>query len=322
MTQTLQADGATRLGPSKARRRNAKPPRARTGVNARSNKMAYLMLAPVVILLTIFVVWPLIYATYLSFYNWSFYTPPEPVGWRNYINVLGDDAFIESVGRGLLFAVMVVPIQLVIAFLFASLVKTVSGKVASLLKVSIYIPTIVSGVIASIIFVLIYNYQGGILNAFVGLFGVEKQAWLGNVATALPALAVPAIWLGLGIASLIMLAGMVDIPPTYYEAADLDGANWFQKTFFVTIPLMKNIFLFLLVTGFTAAIQQFELPLVMTNGGPLERTLLPNLYIFNHFRNDTYVGYSIAAAILLGIVLGTISAVIFKVLNSEKAVDG
>lgn len=322
MTQTLSEPVPAATGGAPVRRRRAKPPRARTGVNARSTKMAYLMLAPIVILLTIFVVWPVIYAVYLSFYNWSFYTDPIPVGWRNYVNVLGDDTFIESVGRGLLFAIMVVPAQLVIGFLFASLVKSVSGKIATVLKVSIYIPTIISGVIASIIFVLIYNYQGGILNWFVGLFGVEKQAWLGNVATALPALAVPAIWLGLGIGTLIMLAGMVDIPETYYEAADLDGANWFQKTFFITIPLLKNIFLYLLIAGFTAAVQQFELPLVMTQGGPLERTLLPNLYIFNHFRDDVYVGYSIAAAILLMIVLGSISAAIFRILNSEKAVDG
>lgn len=322
MTQTVQAPPGAATVPPRVRRGRVKQPRARTGVNARSNVMAYAMLAPIVLLLTIFVVWPVIYAIYLSFYNWSFYTPPIPVGWRNYVNVLGDRTFIQSVGRGLLFAVIVVPVQLIIGFLFASLVKSVSGKLATVLKVSIYIPTIISGVIASIVFVLIYNYQGGILNAFVGLFGIEKQAWLGNAETALGALTVPAIWLGLGIGTLIMLAGMVDIPPSYYEAADLDGATWFQKTFYITIPLMRNIFLYLLIAGFTAAVQQFELPLVMTDGGPLERTLLPNLYIFQHFRNDTYVGYSIAAAILLMIVLGSISAGIFRVLNSEKAVDG
>lgn len=320
---TGDAVGAGRPG-SRGRRgtRSRRPERARTGVNARSTKMAYLMLAPVVILLSIFVVWPVIYAVYLSFYNWSFYVPPEWVGWRNYRNVLADDTFLASVGRGLLFAATVVPVQLIIGFLFASLVKTVGKRFATLLKVSIYIPTIISGVIASIVFVIIYNYEGGVLNWFVGLFGIEKQAWLGNIATALPALTVPAIWLGLGIGSLIMLAGMLDIPDSYYEAADLDGANWFQKTFYLTIPLMKNIFLYLLIAGFTAAVQQFELPLVMTNGGPLERTLLPNLYIFNHFRDDIYVGYSISAAILLLIVLGSISAAIFRVLNSEKAVDG
>ncbi|WP_156250298.1 carbohydrate ABC transporter permease [Pseudactinotalea terrae] len=322
MTQTVQAPPGAATVPPRVRRGRVKQPRVRTGVNARSNVMAYAMLAPIVLLLTIFVVWPVIYAIYLSFYNWSFYTPPIPVGWRNYVNVLGDRTFIQSVGRGLLFAVIVVPVQLIIGFLFASLVKSVSGKLATVLKVSIYIPTIISGVIASIVFVLIYNYQGGILNAFVGLFGIEKQAWLGNAETALGALTVPAIWLGLGIGTLIMLAGMVDIPPSYYEAADLDGATWFQKTFYITIPLMRNIFLYLLIAGFTAAVQQFELPLVMTDGGPLERTLLPNLYIFQHFRNDTYVGYSIAAAILLMIVLGSISAGIFRVLNSEKAVDG
>jgi multiple sugar transport system permease protein len=320
----VAAGGAVGAGSPGTRRRGradrARP--ARTGVNARATKMAYLMLAPVVILLTIFVVWPVVYAIYLSFYNWSFYVPPEWVGWRNYRNVLADSSFLQSVGRGLLFAAIVVPTQLVIGFSFASLVKSIGKRFATLLKVSIYIPTIISGVIASIVFVIIYNYEGGVLNALVGVVGVEKQAWLGNVATALPALTVPAIWLGVGIGSLIMLAGLLDIPPSYYEAADLDGANWFQKTFYVTIPLMKNIFLFLLIAGFTAAVQQFELPLVMTNGGPLERTLLPNLYIFNHFRDDIYIGFSISAAILLLVVLGSISAAIFKVLNSEKAVDG
>jgi ABC-type sugar transport system permease subunit len=84
---------------------------------------------------------------------------------------------------------------------------------------------------------------------------------------------------------------------------------------------MKNVLLYLLITGFVAAIQQYELPLVMTNGGPLDSTTLPNLFIFNHFRGDAYVGYSIAAALLLFAVLGAVSALIFRVLNSEKLVD-
>ena len=84
---------------------------------------------------------------------------------------------------------------------------------------------------------------------------------------------------------------------------------------------MKNIILYLLITGFVGAIQQYELPLVMTNGGPLDATTLPNLFIFNHFRGDNYVGYSIAAALMLFVVLGSISALIFRILNSEKLVD-
>jgi ABC-type sugar transport system permease subunit len=288
----------------------------------KDNATAYVMLAPVVILLGIFVIWPLLYSVFVSFYDWSFYEESTFVGLHNFRVVLGDPQFRQSVLRGLKFALMVVPSIMIIAFLFASLVKGMGRRVSTLLKVSIYIPTVISGVIASLIFVLIYQYSGGIANWFIGFLGIEPQAWIGDVKLSLPSIAVPAIWLGLGLTSLITLAGLLDIPESYYEAARLEGANWFQQTFYITLPLMKNIFLYLLITGFVSAVQQYELPLIMTNGGPLDSTLLPNLYIFNHFRYDIYVGYSIAAALLLFVVLGSISAGIFKTLQSDKAVDG
>ncbi|GEK85722.1 carbohydrate ABC transporter permease [Microbacterium aerolatum] len=287
----------------------------------RDDKIAYWFLLPVVGLLGIFVIWPAIYAGYLSFQNWSFYKDPEFVGWKNFTDVMSDPLFWAAVGRGFVFVAMTVPPMLVLAFLFASLVVSVGRKFASVLKVSIYIPTIISAVITSIIFVLIYDYSGGLLNWFLGFLGVDPIAWIGDPAWALLAIAVPAIWLGMGLTSLIMVAAMVDIPQEFYEAAAMEGANWWQKTAFITLPQMKNILLYLLITGFVAAIQQFELPLVMTNGGPLDSTMLPNLFIFNHFRNDINVGYSIAAALLMFVVLGTVSAVVFKFVNSERLVD-
>ncbi|MFT3887559.1 MAG: sugar ABC transporter permease [Arachnia sp.] len=216
---------------------------------------------------------------------------------------------------------MTVPIMLVLAFAFSSLVVSVARRFASWLKVSIYVPTIISTVITSIVFVLIYDYSGGLLNWALSYLGVDPIAWIGDPAWSLIAIAVPAIWLGLGLTSLIMVAAMVDIPTEFYEAASMEGAGWWAKTIYITIPQMKNVLLYLLITGFVAAIQQFELPLIMTNGGPLDSTTLPNLFIFNHFRNDINVGYSIAAALLLFVVLGTVSALVFKVLNSEKLVD-
>lgn len=287
----------------------------------RDDKIAYWFLVPVVGLLGIFVIWPAIYAAYLSFQNWSFYKDPEFVGWKNFTDVMSDPLFWASVGRGFVFVAMTVPPMLILAFFFASLVVSVGRKFASVLKVSIYIPTIISAVITSIIFVLIYDYSGGLLNWFLGLLGVDPIAWIGDPAWALLAIAVPAIWLGMGLTSLIMVAAMVDIPAEFYEAAAMEGANWWQKTAFITLPQMKNILLYLLITGFVAAIQQFELPLVMTNGGPLDSTMLPNLFIFNHFRNDINVGYSIAAALLMFVVLGTVSAVVFRFVNSERLVD-
>ncbi|WZO38354.1 sugar ABC transporter permease [Microbacterium sp. LWO14-1.2] len=287
----------------------------------RDTKVAYLFLLPVVGLLGIFVIWPAIYAGFLSFQNWSFYKDPEFVGFRNFTAVLSDPLFWASVGRGFAFVAMTVPPMLVLAFFFASLVVSVSRRFAGILKVSIYIPTIISSVITSIIFVLMYDYSGGLLNWFLGIFGVDPIAWIGDPAWALLAIAIPAIWLGMGLTSLIMVAAMVDIPTEFYEAAAMEGANWWQKTAFITLPQMKNIILYLLITGFVAAIQQFELPLVMTGGGPLDSTTLPNLFIFNHFRNDINVGYSIAAALVMFVVLGTVSAIVFKFVNSERLVD-
>ncbi|MCC2594290.1 sugar ABC transporter permease [Tessaracoccus sp. OS52] len=288
----------------------------------RDTPLAFLMLAPVTIMLGIFVIWPTAQAVVLSFQDWSFYKPAEFVGWRNFTNVLRDPLFFAAIRRGFIFVLMTVPIMLVLAFLFASLVVSVGRKFATVLKVSVYIPTIISGVITSIVFTLIYDYSGGLLNHLLAnWFDVAPIAWLGDPAWALLAIAIPSIWLGMGLTSLIMVAAMVDIPGEFYEAASMEGANWWQKTLYITIPQMKNVILYLLITGFVASIQQFELPLVMTGGGPLDSTTLPNLFIFNHFRNDIAVGYSIAAALLLFVVLGTVSALIFKVLNSEKLVD-
>jgi len=288
----------------------------------KDNRTAFLMLAPALILLTTFVLVPLVYAWFVSFQRWSFYEPSVFVGLRNFRMVLADPTFRESIVRGLTFSAICVPVILVIAFCFATLVKTMGARMATVLKVSIYIPTVISGVIASIIFVLVYEYRQGLANYLLSFLGVADVPWLGSARTALYALTLPQIWLALGLASLIMLAGLLDIPESYYESAELEGANWFQRTVYITIPLLKNIILYLLVTTFVATIQQYELPLVMTDGGPTQSTLLPNLLIFQRFTSDLYPGYSIAAALLLFLVLGGLSAVIFRLINSEKAVDG
>ncbi|MCL6444546.1 MAG: sugar ABC transporter permease [Alicyclobacillus sp.] len=282
---------------------------------------AYLMLIPIVGLLLVFVIIPFINALRISFYNWSFYKPATFIGLGNYIQVLNDPEFLHSVLVGVEYTFCVIPVQLVLAFLIANVIKGMRKRPAGFVKTSIYIPTVISGVIASVIFNFIFNYEGGLANYILTLFGMQPQAWLADRRTALLSISVPGVWLGLGFSTLIMLAGMLDIPVVYYEAAELDGAGRFQKMIYVTIPLLKNILLYLLITGFAGAMQEMQLPLLMTAGGPLDATTTPNLYIYNHFENDVYVGPTIAAALLLFAVLGTISALIFRVLQSEKAVD-
>lgn len=308
------------LPATKGRPRRAK---VRTPKHLRSNLVGYLMIAPMVVLLGIFVFWPLIYAFYLSTFQISFYKGARFVGLKFYRFVLSDPDFWNAIVVGLKFSLMVVPTSMIIALFLASFIKSLSKRASALMKTTIYVPAVVSSVVASVVFVFIYQDQG-FANWFIGLFGASPLAWLNDPGIVLPAIAAPAIWLGFGVSTLVLVAALLDIPDSYYESACLDGANFFHKLWYITIPMLKNILLFLLVTGFTLAIQEYQLPLIMTNGGPVNASTTPNLYIFNNFRDGTpfSTSYSLTAALMLFIVLGAISVLIFRLVNSDKAIDG
>lgn len=307
--------------PLKGRRRRRT--RERISKHLMANRTAYLMIAPMVILLGIFVWWPLMYSFYLSTFEISFYEDPVFVGLQFYQYVLEDPQFWRSIGVGAMYVVYTVPAIMIIAFLMASFIRTCGIKLAGLLKTTVYIPTVVSAVVASIVFIFMYRADGGIINWLLGFVGLGPFAFLSDPNLALPAISIPGIWLAFGITTLIMLAGMYDIPQSYYEAAQLEGANYFQRTFFITIPLMKNVLLYLLVTATIAGMQQFELPLIMTQGGPTNATMTPNLFIFNTFKDPTpyATSFSLTAALILFFVLGTISVLIFRLIRSDKAID-
>jgi ABC-type sugar transport system permease subunit len=288
----------------------------------RDDRTAYLMLAPMVVLLGIFVMWPLVYSVYLSTYEINFYQGAKFVGLEFYRDVLTSDGFWHSIVVGLYYALLTVPTTIVIALLLATFIKSLSKRMAAFMKVTVYLPAVVSAVVASVLFVFIYQDEG-VANWLLGFISQGPVNWLNDPSFALPAIAVPGIWLGFGITTLILLAGLLDIPDSYYEQAEIDGANWFHRLWYITIPLLKNVLLYLFVTGFTLAIQMFDLPLVMTGGGPVEATNTPNLYIFNNFRDLTpyATSYSLTASLLLFVVIGAISVVVFRLVRSDKAID-
>ncbi|SIO06951.1 carbohydrate ABC transporter permease [Agromyces cerinus] len=304
---------------SKRRRRVA----GRLSTHVMDNRTAYVMIAPMVVLLGMFVWWPLLYSFYLSTFEISFYEEPVFVGLQFYGYVLEDPDFWHSIGIGATYVLYTVPAIMIIAFLVASFIRTVGRKVAGLLKTTVYVPTVVSAVITSVVFVFMYRADGGLINWLIGFVGLGPFAFLSDPELALPAISVPGIWLAFGITTLIMLAGMYDIPQSYYEAAQLEGANFFQRTWFITIPLMKNVLLYLVVTATIAGMQQFELPLIMTQGGPTNSTMTPNLFIFNQFKDPTpyATSFSLTAALILFFVLGGISMLIFRLIRSDKAID-
>lgn len=277
-----------------------------------------LMVLPACLLTLVFVIVPVVVTFYLSFFDWSFYHESQPVGLENYRKIVFDPWFWNSIWVGVKFTFWNMTISTLLAFIVALAMRGMSGRSAGVTKTLVYLPTIISGIIVSYIFVFMYNYRGGILNTVIGFFGVKPQAWLINPRTAMFSIVFPSIWLAVGYKALVLLAGINDIPAQYYEAASLDGANSLQKLMYITLPCLKNVFFYLIVTGIVAAMQMFDLSRFITNGGPQGLTTMPVLYIYNRFTSDLFLGPSMAGALILAAVLGSFSWTIFRIVSSEK----
>lgn len=283
---------------------------------------AYAMVLPAVVLLCIFSIAPILYTFRMSFYEWSFYKENTFIALENYRKIVLDSSFWQSIRVGFEFMFWNMSISMIVAFFIALAIRYMGRKSAAVTKVMVYIPTIIAGTVISYIFGFIYNYRYGILNYVVRLMGSKPITWTSGPATAMFSIVLPSIWQAVGVKTLILLAGMNEISPSYYEAAALDGAGGFKQMWYITLPCLRNTAVYLLVTGAVSAMQMWDLSNFITGGGPQGMTTTPVLYIYNRFKNDEYLGPSLAAALLLAVVLGCISWIVFKTVNSEKNVDG
>lgn len=282
-------------------------------------RSALILLLPSFLILTIFVILPLILLFKNSFYESSAYMEPKFVGFKNYLTILADKAFLKSLFVGLKFVLLIVPAEIIVAFFLAHFILKLKGRVAKLAKVAVYMPCLLSGIVVGAIFSYIYAYDGGLLNWILSWFSVEKIAWVNDPKWAIVAVSIAAIWSGLGYVTLVMMGGMLDIPNDYYEAAKIDGANSFQRMLYITIPCLKNVGIFLLISCFVSAFQLFELPFIITGGGPVDSTLGPVGFLYYHFTWDNTLGYTYAASVMITIVIAGISTIIFKLITSEKS---
>ncbi len=283
----------------------------------------YALLAPAFLLLTVFVVVPLVIAIFRSFFDYRSYADAQEfVGFDNYLTILNTTSFVNSFTNALLFAVIIVVVQIVLSFSFAHVLKADKSRFGLVTRAIVYVPYLISGVAASIVFLFMTNYGGGLINGILLQLNLEPIAIDMNKTWARLFVILPTLWLGFGYNSLVMYAGLINIPKDYYEAATLDGANWWNKLIKITVPSMMNYFLLTIVGLLTGALSMFDIPFMMTGGGPLESTLTPVLYLFNNYRNVLQSSsVTIAGALLVMIIIGALNAVVFFTVQSKKAED-
>ncbi len=283
---------------------------------------AYLMILPAFAFLLVFVLVPLFMALQKSFSDWNFYTASVFVGMRNFSLVLRNELFVTSLVNGFKFVGLIVPSQLLLSFLFAHVLKGTTGTLSSVVKTGIYVPTVISGIIASVIFLFLLNYRAGLLNVGLGLLGIGRVAFLTVPFLAVLSIAIAALWLGFGYASLVMYAGLMGIPQEYYEAAEVDGAGPLARLLLITVPSIRNVFILLCITLVTGTLQIFDLPFLITAGGPVNKTLSPIMVLYNNFRSlDKTMGYTVAGALLMMAVITVVNSIVFTVIRSQRAQD-
>lgn len=283
---------------------------------------AYGMMAPAFILLIIFVITPFVMAVYRSFTDYSAYNENVQFVWfENYITILRDESFAKSLGNVVGMTLVYAFLMFVFAFLFGLLLTKLNAKFANVAKVVSYLPFMLSGILLSIIFIFLFS-DNGLFNAIRLEMNQDRIAFAIDGWWPYFIIILPLIWGGFGYQSLVMYAGLINIPQSYYEAAKIDGANSWQQLWRITIPNMKNYFVLVIINLITGGLQMFELPYMMTGGGPLEKTLTPVLFIFWQKSNPSVRESAVlAGAILIMIPIAIINIFVFKLIRSEKSVD-
>lgn len=285
---------------------------------------AYCCLLPSFVLMMLFITLPLILSLYFSLFDVNYYLGNTFAGLENYGRVLFGTAskeFYRSILIGLEYVAMIVPVQLILSFLVASLVMKINKKYAAVIKVAIYLPCLLSGIVVGAIFSFLYNYEGGLLNTILEGVGLDKVNWTNAQGWAIFAVCIAAIWNGLGYNTLIMLGGLYDIPKDFYEAAKLDGANWWKQTVYITVPSLKNVGIYLLISLVVSSFQLYEIALVIVGAGALHSTEGPIYYLYYQFNYTKNMGEVYAASLIVAIVLTALSSVIFRLTSSEKSMD-
>jgi multiple sugar transport system permease protein len=263
----------------------------------------YIMITPMVLGLGIFFYLSLGISFFISFSKWDVLTSPEWVGFQNYIYLFKDPIFQKTLWNTIRYALMVVPFGMIVSLTLALALNT-KIRYQKLYRLIYFLPVLTMPVTISIIWKWIYNPDFGPLNLFLHLFGVGRLLWLSDIHLAMPALVIMDIWMGSGYGMVIFLAGLQNIPREFYEAAEVDGANYWQKLIYITLPLLTPTLFFSMVTSLISAFQVFDIVYTMTKGGPLDSTRTMVYTIFDNGFHFFKMGLASAIAwILFAIIL-------------------
>ena len=287
---------ATATAPAKGdgNARRAKPSGSTTLTRMRREWSAYVFLVPGVVAFSVFMVFALVFALYLTFHDWNIIQAQKPyVGLQNYRDMLHDEHYRRSIINTFYYTGGSVPL-IMLGGLLVALLLNQPIRFQGLFRTLYYLPVVTPLVVAAILWKWLYNGSFGLFNFYLLKAHLIDQPllWLSDKNLAMPAVILMTVWGGLGFSMVVYLAGLQAIPEQLYEAAKVDGAGPVARLRYITIPLLRSTTLFQLVTGVIGSFQVFTQIYIMTDGGPAERTSTMVYFIYQAAFKFYDMGYA------------------------------
>lgn len=260
------------------------------------------MSLPYFISFSLFVAFPLLFSFVLIFHKWNIVSPMELVGLRNFIRLFHDILFFKAIGNTVIFLLIHIPLQIVVALLLA-VVLNQKIKCRGLFRAIYFLPVIVSGVVVTILWQQLYSYETGLLNTLLKKIGMSQIPWITSPNWAMPSIAIMATWKNVGLYIILFLVGLQGIPKYMYEAADIDGAKPHQKFFYITLPALNSTIVLVVILSTIGGFSLFIEPFVMTGGGPMNSTLSAMLYIYKQAFDFNHMGYAASLSFFFAVII-------------------
>ena len=292
------------------------------GAGRRAALMPYLFVAPAVILYFTFKILPMISGIYLSLLRWNGLDPAKFIGIENYAKILDDQRVLSALLHNVQYAFGTVVGKMVLS-LFLAVLLNQGLKGQGFYRTALFMPVVMSFVVIGILWTWMYHQDFGLINSLLRAFGLNFliQDWLGNPKVALNSLIVVDIWKWYGFHMVIFLAGLQNIPLSLYEAARIDGASQWRQFTAITLPLLSPVLLVNVTTSLMGGFNVFDIPLIMTEGGPANSTLVMALHIYIRGFKFYKFGYGAAMSYALLILVTAIAAIQIKLMSRDVGLD-
>lgn len=271
------------------------------------------------IVFLMFYIIPFFWTFFLAMQRGSILGSKTFIGLNNFLKVINDPFFIKTLGNTFKYVILIVPSVIIISLFLAVIINSLTtNKAKSFFRGVVFIPMLSSVVVLAILWkYLLMPGPTGFINSVISYFGFSSVNWLGKPFTALLSIAILEIWRGMGFYVITFMAGLNGIPNELYEAARIEGAGVIKSFFYITLPLLKPVFLFCLVMASIWNFQLFDSVMVMTRGGPLNSTATMVWYVYRNAFNYSKIGFASSMSLVLFVIILVVSLVQIKYLRTD-----